>query len=92
MFGKYVPARVKSALSPLRPVYDAWMRVVSGFAWVLIRVLLVLLYVTAFLFYGIVLRLLRKDPLKRRFHEDVESYWDGTVKLNDSLEDFENQY
>lgn len=92
MFGKYVPDGLKSALSPLSPVYDAWMWLISGFSWLLIRVMLVLLFFTVFTIYGVVLRILRRDPMNRHLDPDADSYWTGSVKVNGAKNDFEKQY
>lgn len=92
MFGKYVPDRLKAALSPLSPLYDGWMWLISGFSWLMIRVMLVLLFFTIFTIYGVVLRIVRRDPMNRRLDPDADSYWSGAVKMNQTEADFQKQY
>ena len=90
--GSSLSGRITDALAPLKPLYDAWMRVIAAFSWVLVRVLLVALFATGFLAYGIVLRLLGRDPLNRTTDPDAGSYWEDSKADNSSLEDFERQY
>jgi hypothetical protein len=85
-------ARIKRALEPLRPIYDAWMTVIAGFSWLLVRVLLTLLFFTAFVLYSVVLAVTRRDPMRRTLRPDASSYWGENVVVNDSLEEFERLY
>jgi hypothetical protein len=79
-------------LSPLQPVYDAWMRLIAGFSWVLVRVLLAIAFVTVFTLYGVIVRLSGRDPLKRSIDPDRQSYWSDHVVQNADLEDFRKLY
>lgn len=90
MFDRY-KKRLSTLLQPLRPLYDAWMSFIAGFSWVLVRVLLTVLFLTVFLIYGVVLRVVNKDPLRRDWYDG--SYWqESNVVNNDSLEQYKKQY
>jgi hypothetical protein len=84
--------RLKSALSPLQPIYDAWMAVIAAFSWLLARIVLTILFFTAFLIYGVVLRIVRRDPMRRSLDPDRESYWGDNIVSNDELADYEVLY
>lgn len=84
--------RTKDVLEPLRPVYDAWMRLIAGFSWVLARVMLTLLFFTAFIAYSVVLSLAGRDPMQRTLKEDRDTYWDDNVVSNDDIDDYNKLY
>lgn len=83
---------VTKTFSPLRPIYDVWMKLIAGFSWLLVRVLLTVAFISIFLLYGIVLRLLGKDPLSRNLSQENDSYWGATIINNSDRSDFERQY
>lgn len=83
--------QVKNSLGPLSPVVDAWLKFVDGFTWVLTRVVLISTFFTVFLAYGVVLRVIRKDPMNRTL-EECDSYWDDNIVNNKSIDDFSNLY
>jgi len=83
---------VKGLVEPLRPVYDAWMVVVRAFSWVAARLVAALLFVIGFIPYGLVMRLLGVDPLKRDLTEERESYWTESTVDNHELDEFRKQY
>lgn len=87
-----IPERVREPLEPLRPLYDAWMATIAAFSWLLARVLLTLAFFTVFLTYGIVLRLLRRDPMNRSLDATASSYWQENVVSNKTIEEFQRQY
>lgn len=94
MAGTYRTAKtwVANTVAPLRPVYTAWMTVIAGFSWILARVMLTIVFVTMFVPYGIVLRLVNKDPLNRTLADDQSSYWGEHVVSNTDMDDFNRQY
>ena len=59
----------------LSPVYRAWMRVAHALAWINTRVLLIFLYYVMFTLVGLIMRLVRRDILKRRVNRSTKSYW-----------------
>lgn len=83
---------IADSFDPLRPIYDAWMRAIAGFSWLLARVMLTFAFFTVFLLYGVVLRLIGKDPMNRTIDENATSYWTDNVIENDDIQDFEKQY
>jgi hypothetical protein len=87
-----IKAWVVDTFEPLRPVYDAWMKIIAAFSWVSVRVALVALFITMFLIYGLVLRVIRKDPMNRQLGADRESYWGDNIVDNTTLDDFKKMY
>jgi hypothetical protein len=59
----------------LRPIERVWMIGARAMGWVMTRVILSLVFVLIFAPAGLVLRLLRKDPLQLRFDAQASSYW-----------------
>ena len=59
----------------LRPLHFVWMPLARGLARVLTWLLLALAFYLAFTPYSLVLKLLGKDPLERRFEPQRSSYW-----------------
>jgi hypothetical protein len=84
--------RIKGALEPLRPVYDAWMKAIAAFSWLLARVLLTVLFFTAFIAYSVVLTVSGKDPMLRRLDESIDTYWRDNIVSNEDLDDFNKLY
>lgn len=89
-YGKLADA-LRPWLSPLSPIYDAWMRFARALSWVNTRIVLGVLWILVFTPYSVVLRLLGKDPMRRRF-ADGESYWRDAEHENSTLDQFERQY
>lgn len=75
-----------------RQLWDGWMRIVDMFSWVATRVMLVILFFTMFLFYGLALRILKRDPLDRGIDTDRSTYWTDYIVTTDSLDEFKKQY
>jgi hypothetical protein len=64
-----------AAPAVLGPVHRVWMPVAKGIARALTWLLLTLTFYLVFTPYGIVLRMLGKDPLDRGFEKGRASYW-----------------
>ena len=60
----------------LWPLHRVWMPVAKFIARVLTWLLLTLAYYLVFTPFGIVMRILGKDPLHRRFRPDAATYWE----------------
>src|SRR2546422_3987753 len=58
-----------------RPFYLGWLYVTFPIGFVLSHVILGAVFYLVFTPVGLVLRLLGKDPLHRRFDRDAKSYW-----------------
>jgi hypothetical protein len=76
-----VPAALFLAVSMLRPTLLAplnrlWFRFGLALGAVMTPVAMALLFVVAVIPTGLVLKLLRKDPLQRRLDRDAETYWE----------------
>lgn len=68
-----------------------WMRVAAVLGYVNSRVLLTLMYYGVFAPYGLVSRLARRDPLRRRGPKR-ESYWTERARTRQSKEQFERLF
>lgn len=68
---------VLAALAPaaLRPVHRVWIPVAHGIAQGLTWVLLTLVFFIVFTPYGMIARILGKDPLERKRDPARSSYW-----------------
>ena len=71
-----VLAAIYSAVRSLRrPMYTAWMSLVTPFGLFVSSVLLGVVYFVVLSPTALVLRAVRRDPLARRFDADAPSYW-----------------
>ncbi len=58
----------------LKPFYYVWMKIGAVLGWINTRIILGFIYFVVFLPVGLVLTLLRKDPMSRRFDKEMPSY------------------
>ena len=58
----------------LRPVYQIWMKVGQVLGWINTRIILGVIFYLLFFPVGMVLRLLGKDYMNRRFDSDAATY------------------
>lgn len=58
----------------LKPIYKLWMTLGHALGWVNSRIILGVLFFTVFTIGAFVLRLLKVDPMRRRFEPDLASY------------------
>jgi hypothetical protein len=58
----------------LSPVHDVWMRIGHVLGWINSRIILGLMFYTVFFFAAILIRLLGKDPMARKFDSSLDSY------------------
>jgi hypothetical protein len=82
--GLFVPAAA-------RVFHKGWMRLAVALGHVNSRVLLTLMYYLVFTPYGLVSRLVGRDPLKRRGGRG-ESYWVGRKRTRQEREQFERLF
>ncbi len=68
-----------------------WMAFAAALGWVNTRVLLTVVYFTLFALGAIILRLIGKDPLRRKPRE-VASYWIDKGKADDTLDRATHQF
>lgn len=59
----------------LAPVYRIWMTLARALAWINTRIILFLLFYGVVTPVGVVMRLLGRDPLKRKLDRSCSSYW-----------------
>ena len=65
------------AVEPLRlPIFLGWMKAVFPLGWTISRVGLALVYYLLITPLGLVMRLVGRDPMQRRFDRDATSYWE----------------
>ena len=63
-----------AAPASLSPVYSAWMRIGHALGWINTRIILGLMFYTVFFFAAIMMKLLGKDPMSRKFDKTLDSY------------------
>jgi cytochrome b subunit of formate dehydrogenase len=76
----------------LKPLFLIWMSLAMIIGYIMTRVILSLIYILIFTPIGIVIRLLRKDPLQEKFHPDAKTYWIPKEKNEFSPENAERQF
>ena len=72
------PVLIVTALAApiaLWPLHKVWMPVAKGIARLLTWLLLTLVFYLVFTPYGVIMKILRRDPLERRLEKDRKSYW-----------------
>ncbi|HEY6190851.1 MAG TPA: SxtJ family membrane protein [Bacteroidota bacterium] len=83
------------ANSPIRNVFATlkrwWMAFAAALGWVNTRVILTVVYFTLFAVGALVLRLLGKDLLSRKYHTG-STYWIKKERTDDSLERAKHQF
>ena len=65
------------AFSPiiLRPVFKLWLKVAQTIGWFNTQLLLSIVFMLIFIPTGLIMRLFRKDPMKRKMLAE-ETYWE----------------
>ena len=58
----------------LAPVHGVWMRVGHALGWINTRIILAISFYLIFLPWGLIMRMMGKDPMNRGFLKDAESY------------------
>ena len=59
----------------LRPVFKLWLKVARAVGWFNTQILLSIVFILVFIPTGLVMRLLRKDPMKRKMLAEG-TYWE----------------
>ena len=83
-----------AALYPLalRPIEKVWMTAARAMGWVMTRVILGLVFILLFTPAGLIIRLLRKDPLNLRFDRAASTYWHPRKARDPSPERMERMF
>jgi hypothetical protein len=59
----------------LRPVFNLWLKIAHALGWFNTQVLLSIVFIFVFIPTGLVMRLFRKDPMKRKMATEG-TYWE----------------
>ncbi|MDR4496981.1 MAG: SxtJ family membrane protein [Candidatus Scalindua sp.] len=59
----------------LRPVFKLWMKLAHAVGWFNTQVLLTVVFILIFIPTGLIMKLLRKDPMKRKMYAE-DTYWE----------------
>ena len=59
----------------LRPVFNLWLKIAHAIGWFNTQVLLTIVFILVFIPTGFIMKLLRKDPMKRKMLAE-ETYWE----------------
>ncbi len=59
----------------LRPVFKLWLKVAHAIGWFNTQLLLFIVFILIFIPTGLIMRLFRKDPMKRKMATG-ETYWE----------------
>jgi hypothetical protein len=73
------------------PMYLAWMRVFFPLAWFVSHAIVAVIYYLVLTPIGLIMRLVGRDPMRRRFDRNASTYWAHT-RRNPSLSDYFKQY
>ena len=76
----------------LKPVYILWMKLAFILGWVNTRIILFIIFYLIFTPAGIVMRILRPDPLKIRIDKKKDSYWQKADKKSFNKPSYERQF
>jgi Saxitoxin biosynthesis operon protein SxtJ len=58
----------------LRPIHKAWMRIGHVLGWINTRIILSVAFYGMFVPMGFIMRLAGKDPMRRKFAADADTY------------------
>ena len=59
----------------LRPVFKLWLKIAHAVGWFNTQILLSIVFILIFIPIGLIMRMLRKDPMKRKMLADG-TYWE----------------
>ena len=76
----------------LSPIYKLWMGLAGILGWINTRILLGLIFYLVFTPIGLIMRVLRRDVLKRKVDPSVDTYWVDREKNSNIKEHFKRQF
>jgi hypothetical protein len=76
----------------LKPLYNGWMSLALAIGYLMSRILLTLIFYLVFTPVGLMMRLLKKDPLERKADPSAESYWVKRDKRKFDPKEAERQF
>ncbi len=77
---------------PIGPAFRCWMVVARAIGWFNARLLLSLVFYCIFTPIGLVMRLMRRDPLQRQFNSGNMTFWIPKDEPEDGLERYTRQF
>ncbi|MDR4497569.1 MAG: SxtJ family membrane protein [Candidatus Scalindua sp.] len=60
----------------LRPVFKLWLKVAHAVGWINTQIILTVVYILIFIPFGPLIRLFRKDPMRREIEAEKDTYWE----------------
>ena len=79
-------------IKPLRvPLYLAWMRIFFPLGWIVSHTIVAVIYYLVVTPIGVAMRVVGRDPMRRRFLRDAKTYWTPT-RREASLSQYFRQY
>ena len=79
-------------IKPLRvPLYLAWMRIFFPLGWIVSHAIVAVIYYLVVTPIGVAMRVVGRDPMRRRFLRDAKTYWTPT-RREASLSQYFRQY
>ena len=75
----------------IRFVYVAWMAAMFPIAWTVAHLLMAMIFYWLLTPIGLIMRLIGRDPLQRKFDRSTETYWIGRNQEKDEG-DYFKQY
>jgi len=76
----------------LTPIFKLWLKLAAALAWFNTRLILGLTFFLVFTPIGIVLRIMRKDLIKKRFDPKAKTYWIDRPAMPFDRTRYEKQY
>jgi len=76
----------------LKPIYIIWMGFATIMGFFMTRLILTLLFSLVFTPVGLILRLLRRDPLKEKIDKKAKTYWIKRENNDLNPKSAENQF
>ncbi len=60
----------------LRPIFQLWLKVAHAVGWFNTQIILTIVYILIFIPFGPLIRLFRKDPMRRKILVEEGTYWE----------------
>lgn len=76
----------------LYPVFVVWIKFAEVLNWIMTRVLLSIAFFLMITPVRVLVRLFGEDPLKRRFLQESDTYWEDAEEQPEELERYLNQF
>ncbi len=59
-----------------RPIFKLWLKVAKAVGWFNTQIILTLVYILIFVPFGLLIRLFRKDQMRRQILVEEKTYWE----------------